>query len=145
MIGHVRVRLRYRGAAGGAGGEGACGPSMRAGATVETLSFEVGTAVGVSVDSGSSVFGPEEIGVSGARLFSGVGIVVANDGDAIGMSVTLDGKPLGVGTGELEGVPCGIGLLRSTPKYAAATQTATAATMINPRRSVSTGIRGEPR
>jgi hypothetical protein len=89
---------------------------MRAGATVDTLSFEVGTAVGASVDSGTSVCAPEGMGVSGARLFSGVGIVVAKDGDGIGMSVAFDGKPFGVGTAVLDGVPFGIGLLSITPK-----------------------------
>jgi hypothetical protein len=113
---------------------------MRAGATVDTLSFEVGTGSGVSVDSGTSVCGPEGIGVSGARLFTGVAIVVANDGDAIGMSVALDGKPFGVGTGVADGVPFGIGLLSITPKKAPATQTATIAAMMTPRRIMSRSI-----
>jgi hypothetical protein len=109
---------------------------MRAGATVDTLSFEVGTAVGVSVDSGMRVCGPEGMGVSGARLFAGVAIVVANDGDGIGMSVALDGKPFGVGTAVADGVPAGIGLLSITPKNAPATNTATMAAMMTPRRII---------
>jgi hypothetical protein len=107
---------------------------MRAGATVDTLSFGVGAAVGASVDSGMSVGAPEGMGVIGERLCTGVGIVVAKDGEGIGMSVALEGRPFGVGTGEGDGDPCGIGLLSSTQKYAAATHTATIATMMMPRR-----------
>ncbi len=81
------------------------------------------------------------MGVSGARLFAGVAIVVANDGDAIGMSVTVpEGKPFGVGAAELVGVPRGVGLLNITPKYAATTHTATIAAMMIPRRIVSRSI-----
>ncbi|HEY1729715.1 MAG TPA: hypothetical protein VGG22_15170 [Candidatus Baltobacteraceae bacterium] len=112
---------------------------MRAGATVDTLSFGVGAAVGVSVDSGTSVWPPEGTGVIGARLSAGVGSVVAKDGEGIGMSVALEGKPLGVGTGEADGVPAGIGLLSITPKNAAAMQTATIAAMMIPRRIPMTG------
>ena len=120
---------------------------MRAGATVDTLSFDVGTAVGVSVDSGMSVRPSDGTGVIGARLCAGVGSVVAKDGDGIGMRVALDGKPFGVGTGEAVGDPAGIGLLSITPKYAATTQTPTIAAMMMPRRMPTFNIsrRGGPR
>jgi hypothetical protein len=108
---------------------------MCAGATVDTLSFGVGTAVGVSVASGTSVCVPG-IGVNGARLCAGVGSVVAKDGDAIGISVALDGKPFGVGTGDGVGDPAGIGLLSITPKTDAAMTTATIAAMMIPRRII---------
>lgn len=90
----------------------------------------------MSVASGINVCVPDGIGVNGARLCAGVGIVVAKDGEAIGISVALDGKPFGVGTGEAEGLPCGIGRLSITPKYAAAMQTPTIAAMMIPRRIV---------